>query len=165
MVNTRRRMIKGEFIKQYAHTWRVFERLVNDFGSDAWLHTGRGATTPARLSLHILQSVKFYLEDPSTILFASGKSFETNSETAKEDALPSQGDIVACILEMGAKTEKWLSEMDYEAENSEFKWAGETQLGLVIFLLRHSLFHIGELSSLLNESKNGHVEDHYVKAI
>ena len=55
--------------------------------------------------------------------------------------------------------------MDYGAENKPFEWAGETKLGVVIFLLRHSLYHIGELSSLLNESKNGAVEDHYVNAL
>jgi hypothetical protein len=54
--------------------------------------------------------------------------------------------------------------MDYSAKNTAFPWAGETRLGVVIFLLRHSLYHLGELSSLLNESKHGDAEDHYVKA-
>jgi hypothetical protein len=158
-------MTRNEFVKQYAHTWRVFERLVKDFDAEAWLQTGRGAITPARLALHILQSVKYYLKDSSTILFESGKPFESNWETAKQEDLPSQGDILTCMLEMKGKTEEWLSEIDYDAANISFEWAGETNLGVVIFLLRHSLFHIGELSSLLNESKNGDVQDHYVKAI
>ena len=158
-------MTKNEFIKQYAHTWRVFERLVKDFEADGWLQTGRGANTPARMAFHILQSAKYYLEDTSDIVFASGKSFEPNWISVAEENLPSQNDIVACIHEMQERTEKWVSEMDPNAENIAFPWAGETKLGVVLFLLRHTLFHIGELSSLLNESKNGDVEDHYVKAI
>ncbi len=67
--------------------------------------------------------------------------------------------------EVREKTEQWLFNLEYGAENKSFPWAGETQLGVVIFLLRHSLFHIGEMSSLLNESKKGVVEDHYVKAL
>jgi hypothetical protein len=55
--------------------------------------------------------------------------------------------------------------MDFGAENRSFDWAGETKLGVVIFLLRHNLYHIGELSSLLNESRNGEAEDHWVKAL
>jgi hypothetical protein len=157
--------MKTEFIKQYAHTWRVFERLVNDFDADAWIHTGRRTTTPVRLSFHILKAVKYYLEDSSTILFESGKFFDSNCETAKEEDLPSQNDILGCINELKVKTEKWLSEMDFSAENESFEWAGETKLGVVIFLLRHSLYHLGELSSLLNESKNGDAEDNYVKAL
>lgn len=61
------------------------------------------------------------------------------------------------------KKEKWLTEVDYQAENKKFYWAGETQLGLVLFLLRHTLYHVGELSSLLNESKNGVADDNWVK--
>jgi hypothetical protein len=156
--------MKTEFIKQYAHTWKVFERLVNDFDNNAWLHTGRGTITPVRLAFHILKAVKYYLEDSSTILFASGKSFDSNCETAQEEELPSQNDILACINELKVKTEAWLSEIDFSSENRSFPWAGETKLGVVIFLLRHSLYHLGELSSLLNESRNGDVEDHYVKA-
>lgn len=157
--------MKTEFIKQYGHTWRVFKALIQDFDQDAWLHTGRGATKPARLAFHILKAVKYYIEDSSMILFASGKSFESNPETAKEEELPSQDDMLASIDELGAKTQKWLSEMEFGAKNESFEWAGDTKLSVVIFLLRHSLYHLGELSSLLNESKNGNAEDNYVKTL
>ena len=80
-------------------------------------------------------------------------------ETLRKD------DIVAFMRAMMVKTEQWLLDLEYGAENKAFPWAGETQLGVVIFLLRHSLFHIGELSSLLNESQAGVVDDHYVKAL
>jgi hypothetical protein len=157
--------VNNEFIHQYGHTWRVFERLVKDFDPDAWLHTGRGAIRPARLAFHILQSTRYYIQDSSALAFASGKLFESNWATVAEENLPSQNDILECIQILQAKTDQWLSAMDLIAENTAFQWAGKTKLGVAIFLLRHSLFHIGELSSLLNESKDGVVEDHYVKAI
>jgi hypothetical protein len=157
--------MKTEFVEQYAHTWRVFEGIVKDFDNDAWVHTGRGTITPVRVAFHILQGVKYYIQDSSTILFASGKSFESNWETVPEKDLPSQDDVLACIDELRVKTEKWLSETDLSSENRSFEWAGETKLGVVLFLLRHSLYHIGELSSLLNESRNGDVKDNYVKAL
>jgi hypothetical protein len=163
--NYGRIVMKTEFISQYAHTWRVFERLVNDFDNDAWVHTGRKTITPVRLAFHILKAVKYYLEDPSASLFESGKSFDDDCETTKEEDLPSQNDILACIKEFKVKTENWLSEMDFNSTNRAFEWAGETKLGVVIFLLRHSIYHLGELSSLLNESKNGDAEDNYVKAL
>jgi len=157
--------MKTEFIKQYQHTWRVFERIVKDFDPETWTHTGRGTIIPARIAFHILKAVKYYIEDSSSIVFASGKSFESSWETVNEEDLPSQDDIVICIYELKSKAEKWLSEMDFDSENKSFDWAGKTKLGVVLFLLRHSLYHLGELSSLLNESKNGNVEDHYVKAL
>jgi hypothetical protein len=63
------------------------------------------------------------------------------------------------------KTEIWLTEVDFQAENKKFHWAGKTNVGPVLFLLRHTLYHIGELSSLLNESKNGVADDNWVKAL
>jgi hypothetical protein len=155
-------IVKAEFISQYAHTWRVFESLVQDFEAEAWFQTGRGAITPVRLSWHILQSVKYYLADSAPLQFTSGQSFEGDWATVAESPLPSQADIVACLLEMQVRTEKWLVGMNASAPNEAFPWAGDTQLGVMIFLLRHSLFHLGELSSLLNESKHGQVADHYV---
>lgn len=157
--------MKTEIIKQYGHTWRVFELLVKDFDTDAWAHTGRGAITPVRLTFHILKSVKYYIEDSSTIVFSSGKSFECDWQTTSEADLPSQNDILACINELRAKTEAWLCEMDFGSENRSFEWAGKTKLGVVLFMLRHCLYHLGELSSLLNESRNGDAEDNYVKAL
>ncbi|MFX0203675.1 MAG: hypothetical protein ACFFCW_46855 [Candidatus Hodarchaeota archaeon] len=157
--------MKSEFTKQYAHTWRIFERLVKDFDKAAWQQAGRGVITPARLSLHIILGTNYYLEDLTPIHFASGKPFNPDWQNAKTDDLPTQDDIVTCIHEMQIKTEKWLSNLDYSASNETFPWAGETLLGIVIFLLRHIIFHVGELSSLLNESKNGLAEDHWVKTV
>ena len=102
--------MKNEFIEQYKHTWRIFERITKDFDHDSWIHTGCGTTIPARIAFHILQGVKYYIEDSSTIIFASGKSFEGNWRTVKEEELPSQNDVLTCIDELKAKTEKWKSQ-------------------------------------------------------
>jgi hypothetical protein len=157
--------MNNELMKQYAHIWRVFERLVDDFDDDAWLHTGRKTMVPARLSFHILKSTKYYMEDSSTMVFASGKSFENNPGDTPDADIPSRADIVACIGEFKEKTDAWLSAMNLQAKNEPFPWAGESKFSVALFLLRHTLFHIGELSTLLNESQNGDVEDHFVKAL
>lgn len=152
-------------IQQYEHTWRIFERIVKAFDRHAWLYTGRGTTTPARLAFHILQGVKYYIEDTATITFASGKSFASNCATVPAEELPSQNDLLVCIDELKVKTAAWLSAMDFAAENRLFGWAGKTKLGVALFLLRHTLYHLGELSSLLNESRDGDAEDYWVNAL
>lgn len=157
--------LNTELIAQYAHIWRVFERLVNDFDDTSWICTGRKTIIPARLSFHILKATKYYLEDFSAVEFASGKSFDVDSATVNVEALPSRSDVIICIKEFAQKTEDWIAEIDLCSINQAFGWAGKTKLGLVIFLLKHSVYHLGELSSLLNESKNGEAEDNYVKAL
>ncbi len=157
--------MRTEIIKQYEHTWKVFEGIVKDFDKHAWLYAGCGPNNPAGTAFHILTGVKYYIQDASVMIFPSGISFDRSPATMKREELPSQSDIVAGIGELKAKTEKWLSEIDLHSENKSFEWAGATQLGVVLFLLRHNLYHIGELSSLLNESKNGVAEDNWTKTL
>ena len=154
-----------ELIAQYNHYWRVFERLVAEFDDQTWIHTGRKATIPVKLSFHILKATKYYIEDTTGTTFASGKSFDANPETTEVPDLPSRDDILQCIKEFKQKTADWLSCMELASKNETFGWAGKTKLGVVIFLLKHNTYHLGELSSLLNESRNGEVEDNYVKAL
>lgn len=157
--------MKNEVIKQYAHTWRTFAGIVRDFDSDAWRHIGRGIILPVRLAFHILKSTMYYIEDTSTVLYAAGRPFDGNWEAVKEEDFPSQDDILAGTDALQSKTEKWLSDMDFDAENRTFGWAGATKFGVALFLLRHTLYHIGELNALLEESKNGKAEDNFVKAL
>lgn len=150
-----------ELIHQYAHTWRTFQAIVSDFSSDGWLHTGRGVITPARLSFHMLQSMRYYIEDKTFTHFDSGLSFDLNWETAEEKDIPSQQDIIAAAKSFEALTETWLGDMDLVKHNATFDWAGETLLGLALFTLRHFVYHMGELSSLLNESLDGRANDNF----
>jgi hypothetical protein len=156
--------MKNELIFQYRHFWRVCRRIIERFDNDAWIHTGRKSYVPARIAFHILKSVKYYLEDTTPIPLASGKSFESNWETTKAEDLPSQNDILQWISELQIRTEHWVSENDLSSKNTAFEWAGDTKLGVTLFSLRHALYHLGELSSLLNESRNGNVEDAYAEA-
>lgn len=157
--------MRNEVIKQYAHTWRTFAGTVKDFDQDAWIHTGVGIIIPVRLAFHILKSVTYYIEDASTVLLAAGKPFDGNWEAVTEADWPSQDDILTGIEALQGKTEQWLSDMDFDAENRTFGWAGATRFGVALFLLRHTLYHIGELNGLLEESKNGKAEDNFVKAL
>ena len=156
--------MKDEFLYQYDHAWRVFGKIFEAFDESAWLHTGRRSYTPSRIAFHILRAIQYYLKDQEISHFASGKPFDDEWDTTNEADLPSQNDIMLCIGDFKAKTETWLSEIDFAAKNVSFEWAGDTNLGVVIFLLRHTLFHLGELSGLLNEARNGDVEDPYVNA-
>jgi len=156
--------MKTAFLQQYAKVFRVFIKLVEEFDGDSWLHTGRKGYTAVRLSLHELQSIKFYLQDKTDDKLASGVAFDDNCWEMAEKDLPSQEEMVKWIHEYAARVEKWLQQMDFDHANSSFPWAGDTDGAIALFMFQHYLFHLGELSSLLNESKNGEVEDIFVKA-
>ncbi len=153
--------MNDELVQQFAHSWRTFDAIVNDFYPDAWLHTGRGVITPARLSFHLLQSIQYYIEDDTFTAFTSGRDFRQNWETMGDENLPSQDDIRSAIRDFKGLTENWLRNMDLLSVNTTFDWAGKTKMGVVIFTLRHFVYHMGELSSLLNESLHGNANDNF----
>lgn len=157
-------MMKPAFLQQYAKVFRVFVKLVEEFDDKDWLKTGRKSYSPVRLSLHNLQSVKFYLQDKAEDKLASGVDFTDDCWEMAEKDLPSREETVKWIKEFAARSEKWLQEMDFEHENKAFPWAGDTDGAIALFMFQHYLFHLGELASLLNESKDGNVDDLYVKA-
>jgi hypothetical protein len=157
-------MMNDELLKKYGKAWRVFIKIVKDFDDYSWLHTGRGQNNPARLALHILQSTAYYLQDSSLSPLSSGKPFTSNCWNMANRDIPRQGDIVDYIHTLEGKTENWLKTRDLGAENLAFEWAGNTNAGVILFSFQHCMFHLGELSCLLNESKNGNVEDHYIDA-
>lgn len=157
--------MKNELLHQYTHTWKIFAGLVHDFDPHAWRYAGCGTMNPARVAYHILSGVKYYIEDSSPLTFASGDPFERNIAALAPEALPSQPDLLLCLETLQAKTETWLTEMDFQAETPTFPWAGKTHLSVALFLLRHTLYHVGELSALLNETHNGVAEDNWVKAL
>lgn len=96
---------------------------------------------------------------------AAGKPFDGNWENLAAGNVPTQADILAGIEALQAKTEEWLSEMNFETENKSYGWAGATKFGVALFLLRHTLYHIGELNALLEESKNGRAKDNFVQTL
>lgn len=154
--------MKTEFIRQYNRSWLVYAKVVKAFDASAWLSMGRNEYTPGRLAFHMLQSIKFYLGDKEALVYGQGKPFDVDPWKMADEDVPTQEQVLALMDVMKAKTEQWLAGLDYSAKNTAFPWAGETMLGVVIFTLDHHLWHLGELSSLLNESKNGEIGDLYI---
>jgi hypothetical protein len=155
--------METDFINQFHRSWRVFANIVNDFSADAWLHTGRKNYTPARLSLHLLQSARYYLEDKEAIILPSGIAFTDKCWIIAEEDLPTQDELLGLIKIFKDKTDAWFGGHDLNEKNDAFDWTGTTNFGIALFMFQHFLFHLGELASLLNESKDGDATDHYAR--
>ncbi len=157
-------MWKQEILSQFDHGWRVFTRLVTEFNKSAWFEHGRGAITPARFCLHILQSFNFYMMSDEYLLLVSRKKLSSDPWEVEKKELPTQSEMLEMILYFKEKTITWINDLTLEEKNEDFEWTGETKFSVVIFVLRHFMYHLGEVSGLLNEVKNGDVDDIYVNS-
>ena len=93
-----------------------------------------------RIAFHVLQATGYYPKDMRPFVFASGKSVDDQCWVVGEEDLPSRDDLLICIEKSKAKTEKWLSEMDFDAENKSFNpsfynWTGLFMRPVLLFPL------------------------------
>lgn len=85
-------------------------------------------------------------------------------ELEQED-LPAKEDIKYIMDFLKSKTKEWLFEIDFNAENENFEWTGKTMGSVILFLIRHSQYHLGEINSLLNEYQRGSTEDYFANTL
>jgi hypothetical protein len=156
--------MKANIAKQFEQFFRMFERVVEDYDDRSWNQSGHGITVPTNLSFHILQSIKYY--SYNTAGFARVGCEELSHDyKAMERMVVAQADILANIRSLKPQLLAWIDSIDLDAENPDFKWTGCDMESVVIFIIRHSYFHLGELNALLNEQKNGEAEDHFANNI
>jgi hypothetical protein len=55
--------------------------------------------------------------------------------------------------------------MEFSEKNELFPWTGPDRASVVLFVVRHSNFHLGELNCLHNESLQGNGDDFFAKNI
>lgn len=147
-----------EFERQFRQSWKIFDAIVQEFDAQSWAHTGVGYMVPARVAFHILTGVEYYIQrksDWSTRFAQKGGSTDAA-------ALPSQQEAHQFKEELEPELERWLDEIEIDAANAQFPWAGKTQAGVLAFVVRHTMFHLGELNALLYQSRNGEVEDKWI---
>ena len=152
-------------LSQYNHTWKIFYLMVKDFDIDSWTTTGCSYIIPARIAYHIIGGVDYYIENDTKVKLLSGKENDWNWENALTENLPTKEDIIELIRVYKSKTENWINCRNFDAENKKFEWTGANQLSVVLFLLRHMEYHLGELNLLLHISKNGIANDNWVTAL
>lgn len=156
--------MKEEILNQFNHTWKMFFKMVNDFDEESWTITGCTYIIPARIAYHIIGGVNFYIGNETIEKFLSGKNNDWNWEHALVENLPTKEDIIDFIHIYKVKTDNWINNIDIDAINTKFEWTGKTNISVIMFLLRHMEYHIGELNLLLHISTNGKAKDNWINA-
>jgi uncharacterized damage-inducible protein DinB len=152
-------------IVQFEQFWRIFASIVNDFDEQSWINYGHGLTKPSRLSFHIVQSIKYYMDDRTNIILFDGRILTYDHKLNENDSLISKQDISNMINTVKNTLNQWITNLDLTQANERCTWTGSNLESVVLFVIRHSYFHLGELNALLNEYKKGEASDHFANNI
>ena len=157
--------MKENYIKQFEQFYRMFSEIVLAFSNDAWEKVGHSKTVPQKLSFHILQSTKFYMNDTSNFIDVNGQTGLQHDHKVEVKFEISKEDIIENIKKQSKEIMKWIEETDLENNNEQFHWTGQDMDSVVIFISRHSYYHLGELNCLLNEYLLGDGDDFFAHNI
>ena len=157
--------MKSLLAVQFDQFWRMFADIVNDFNDDNWRSLGYGMTMPMKLAYHILHSIRYYIGDEGDSHLNSGKEYKYSIERVDETNFLSRNEIIELIDKTKHAVTNWIQTIDLNEANTVYPWTGSNRLSVVLFIIRHSYYHLGEFNGLLNDNLSGNAKDHFADNI
>lgn len=135
---------------QYERQWTMFRMTVGRITDEQW-HVGdvRGKV-PAWIAFHAVLWADYYTQDdPASFDPAARFGVSDKDDPAR---MPDRAALRGYLDEVAARTDAFLRSLDDEvllAEETRFPWTGTNTLERVLYTLRHTTYHLGELSFVL----------------
>jgi len=149
--------MSNDLIIQYQNTFRIFRQEVNRFSEDQWFSGFSFFQVPVKQAMHLLNCLDFYFAEKKGEEYQWGYRLGGGWWELTDEQLPGQDTILSFADDLENKViEKLQSLGDLDLSkptNPKYEWA-ETWLGHLIYALRHTLHHYGQLSALA--SFHGH---------
>jgi uncharacterized damage-inducible protein DinB len=147
--------VARELLAQYLHTWRMLDRLVGETSDEEWDVEASDYLRPGRLAFHIMLSAEFYTDQTSPMR----ERFPRQWDEFRAQTIPDRASFRAYAQGVQKGVARWLLGEPLDAQEERFPWAGTTRRSVALFLLRHSLYHMGEMNAMLFRASNGATAD------
>ncbi len=147
--------IPNWLLKQFQSSMKMLRTALENIPDDRW-HDGTGDWYFSYNAYHVVETMNFYIQDsPDKMKWGdrAGYHWEKGIDVEKEILPKITKEIVTDYLrDIEELVTKTLSSMTMEnlIANDEFHWF-ESVFEKLIYLLRHNMHHIGELSKTLRD--------------
>ncbi len=140
---------------QFASCWQMLEAAMASVTDDKW-HSGVGKWHFSLTAYHVIETAQFYISsDPDSMMWGGRAGFEWGEGVdIKREILPKlTKDLVNSYLR---ETKESLGNLLGSTKNQNilekdgFYWFSSI-LEKLMYLLRHTMYHIGELSRALRD--------------
>ncbi|MBI5835008.1 MAG: DinB family protein [Armatimonadetes bacterium] len=130
--------------RQWAQLGACLEQL-----DEATACRGEGILVPKRLLAHIIETVDFYLA-PSPDEYAWGGTIG-DWEGTPTDGFPSLAAFARYHADVAERLREWFGRHDDEAllGGNPFPWTGANPAERMMYVMRHTAQHLGEINALL----------------
>jgi hypothetical protein len=141
--------IADALLSQFDRTWEMLRASIERLTDEQWRTAPNERMIPARWAYHAIGAAYRYArenqEDYDRIELAG-----VNRESPPE-AFPSRQDMLTCLGQVEVKMRTLLNRLsdDELLGPTGFPWTGESILEQMIYTLRHTQYHLGELAAAL----------------
>ncbi len=143
--------IRDGLLEQFNRSFKMLYAVFDNIPTDKWASGITSAFVPAAIAYHTIESLDFYFCGKPGDEFRWGYRFRGPWwETAKED-LPTKKEIIAYLQEVEGRIKEFLTEKTDNELLEAFKLydgSGKTLLGHLVYALRHTMHHQGQLTAL-----------------
>lgn len=145
--------LQAELKNQFGRVFFKLREAVMTFPEKEWRHAEAIHLRPAGLATHILETFDFYTSELAAADFPWGERLGTDWEDPDKDQLPTQEEILQYLEEMKFRLTQWVGSRNLLEKETAYPGTGETVLGRVMYVLRHTEAHLAEMN--LELSKRG----------
>jgi hypothetical protein len=145
------RVIVDDLADQYARAYKMLYTVIDNIPTDKWTSGLTEACIPARIAYHTIEGLDFFLSDKPPSDFPWGQQFNGSWEDLPEQSLPTKEEIVTYLKETQERVVDYFQAATDDVLLEAFDlygWSGTTKLGQLVYALRHTMHHQGELAAL-----------------
>jgi uncharacterized damage-inducible protein DinB len=136
---------------QFERMWMMLREAIDNCADEEWKRdAGHWFLIPSRLAYHTVETVDFYSRQSPVEMDWAGR-FGADWETRQTDQLPDREPMLDYLEHIRANLGGKLRSMSDQAllADHAFPWTGATVLERMIYTLRHSMFHLGQIQAEL----------------
>lgn len=137
----------------FARVWNMWEELIRNIPDDEWRKGDIDYLIPARHLVHVVACDDVFTGDIPFDQYDPLKLFGVGEWGTPPEELPSREVALAKLAAMRATVEERFSRFDDAAllePEQMHTWTGQTRLGKMLYVLRHSQHHLGEMNAELS---------------
>jgi hypothetical protein len=138
---------------QWARVWDMWEETIRTVPDDEWAKGDVNYLIPARQLVHTLVCADVFTADIPLDQYDPTRMFGGGSWGMPLEELPSRETALAELASIRVSVEERLAKFDDAALLAPEKthlWAGRTRMCKMLYALRHTQHHLGEVSAELS---------------
>ena len=138
---------------QWTRVWDMWEEMIRTIPDDEWRKGDVDYLVPARHLIHVLSCEDAFTEDIPLDQYDDFKLFEVREWGTPAEELVDRDEALSKLADVRVIVGERLAHLDDAALLEPEKvhpWSGQTRMGKMLYVLRHSQHHLGEVNAELS---------------